>query len=125
MYNMLFGKNPQHKVLLAMLGLKDNEFGRFRDCYYKNGLIVVYTRCGGGNREDYLEMFKDMKKHKMYDSDYDDDYDSTYAYITFRVPEEFVEDIKKIEQEKYTPSDKFKRLIKKMEEDNKKQGDNK
>ena len=119
MYNMLFGKNPQHKVLLAMLGLKDDEFGRFRDCYYRDELIVVFTRCGGGNRDDYLDMFENMKKHKMYNSDYDDDYDCTYAYITFRVPDEFVEDIKKIEQEKYTPSDKFKLLIKKMEEDNK------
>ena len=47
---MLFGMNPLSSVILATLGLRTADVGRFRDCFICNGEIAVYTRNGGGNR---------------------------------------------------------------------------
>lgn len=65
--------------------------GRFRDAYLndKGSRIILYTRNGGGNREDYQYVFDLLRKHPHYVSDYDDDYDCTYAYIEFKVPDEY------------------------------------
>lgn len=90
LYNMLFGMNPDADNLLALLNLTRADVGRFRDCYVAKDddgepIIVVHTRNGGGNREDYMPDFTD---HPLYLSDADDDFDCTYADILFRVPEE-------------------------------------
>lgn len=91
LYNMLFGENEYTPVLLGVLGLDKESFGRFRDIYLnKDGSkIIVLTRCGGGNRECYENMFEEMSKHENYIKDYDDDFDCTYAYIEFSIPEKF------------------------------------
>jgi len=67
--------------------------GRFRDIYLNEDgtKIILYTRNGGGNREEYWYIFKGLKTHPNYLEDYDDDYDSTYAYIEFLVPEKYRE----------------------------------
>lgn len=92
--------------------------GRFRDIYYDKteGIVVLYTRNGGGNREYYQYVFDLLSKHPNYLRDYDDDYDCTYAYIEFSVPElykKFLNDLvteTKIE----SVSDKFNRLCTEM-----------
>jgi hypothetical protein len=51
---MLFGKNPGTEVILALIGFKEHDVERFRDCWidYEEKEIGVYTRTGGRNRED-------------------------------------------------------------------------
>lgn len=91
LYNLLFGVNQDADELLKMLDLTQDDFGRFRDAYLnENGTnIIVYTRCGGGNRDCYEDVFSKMKKHPEYVTNYDDSYDCTYAYFVFNVPEKF------------------------------------
>lgn len=87
MYNMLFGMNPDSGKLLEVLGKTQGDFGRFRNVYMEDGYIVVHTRNGGGNREDYEDVFDEMSEHPWYSHDADDDFDCTYANIYFKVPE--------------------------------------
>jgi len=87
MYNMLFGVNPDTETLLSLLGKTTADFGRFRNVYMEDGFIVVHTRNGGGNREDYEYVFDEMSTHPWYSHDEDDSFDCTYANIYFKVPE--------------------------------------
>lgn len=91
LYNLLFGVNQDADELLKMLDLTQDDFGRFRDAYLnENGIsIIVYTRCGGGNRDYYEDVFSKMEKHPEYVTNYDDSFDCTYAYFVFNVPEKF------------------------------------
>ena len=95
LYNALFGRNPASRLLLAMLNLTEGDVGRFRDCYLKRDeetkelCIVVYTRNGGGNRDDYEAVTEALQAHPAYLSDADDDFDCTYASYFFKVPEAF------------------------------------
>lgn len=123
MYNMLFGRNPASKLLLAMLDLTEGDTGRFRDCYLQedpeNGLvIVIYTRNGGGNREAYEDVTSALQDHEEYITDYDDDFDNTYASYVFSVPEKFKETAKELAKlgakQDMSPADKFKALIEKL-----------
>jgi len=93
LYNMLFGKNGHSTVILAALGLTEGDFERFRDCWVSDGEIHVYTRLGGGNREDYEPVYAKMKAHPQYLSDQDDDYDCTYATFRFSFPPEYAEQL--------------------------------
>ncbi len=61
--------------LLALIGLKVDAVGRFRDCYVvktndKNNpyQIAMYTRNGGNNREEYMPDFTD-NIYYLYDSE--------------------------------------------------------
>jgi hypothetical protein len=87
MYNMLFGKNPDTKTILSALSLTELDVERFRDCWIdgKEDKIVIYTRTGGGNREDYPNSA--LVNHPLYLYDEDDDFDPTYAYYYFAIPE--------------------------------------
>lgn len=87
MYNMIFGMNPDSDKLLEILGKTREDFGRFRNVYMEDGFIVVHTRNGGGNREDYEDVFDEMSTHPWYSHDEDDDFDCTYANIYFKIPE--------------------------------------
>jgi len=88
-YNMLFGTNPFSNILLQMLGITRNDVGRFRDCYLnEDGTeIIVHTRTGGGNREDYVGSNEFLTEVEGYKFDEDDDFDSTYANFHYAVPE--------------------------------------
>ena len=118
MYNMLFGNNEMAGELLKILDLEAGDFGRFRDCYLSKDKkrIIVYTRCGGGNREYYEDMFDEMMEHPLYITDYDDDFDCTYASIEFKLPDEYIEKFKELDIDTTTGSEKFDMLFKKMEE---------
>lgn len=86
MYNLLFGRNPNADILLAIIGLKRHEVERFRDCHMLQDekQIVVYTRTGGGNRHDYPNAR--LTQSPLYLHDEDDDFDSTYASYYFKFP---------------------------------------
>lgn len=90
LYNMLFGKNPNTEVLLAILGLKEADVQRFRDCGFDDKGIYIYTRTGGGNREGYPN--EKLTSSPYYLSDTDDDFDCTYATYYFKFPDEIKED---------------------------------
>lgn len=87
LYNVLFGMNQQADQLLAVLGLTRSSVGRFRDAFVADGEIAVYTRNGGGNRDDYQDVFDELRQHPCYLRDEDDAFDCTYATIYFRIPE--------------------------------------
>lgn len=91
LYNALMGENEYTPVLLGVLSLNKEVFGRFRDIYLNKECteIIVLTRCGGNNRKNYREVFDKITKHPNYIYDYDDKFDSTYCYIRFSIPEKY------------------------------------
>lgn len=104
MYNMLFGKNPATAALLQILGKTEADFGRFRDVFLGDGLIAVYTRNGGGNRDDYQEVFEEMRKHPNFVGDEDDSFDCTYCTYYFTYPEEYKEILTQLQDaDKFDP----------------------
>ena len=112
LYNMVFGMNPLSDVILATLGLTRADCGRFRDCFVTNGEIAVYTRNGGGNREEYQPVIDKLAEHPCYLRDQDDDFDNTYATIYFKFPDEFAEGLKKIDSgEKFDPDKRWQDAI--------------
>lgn len=119
LYNMLFGRNPYATILLAMLDLDESKVGRFRDCYTDDGgtVITVYTRNGGGNREQYQDTIDELAKHPNYLRDYDDDFDCTYASIDFSVPDRFKEAVRHIADQTNTetPRQKWDKMLAALE----------
>lgn len=128
LYNMLFGKNPISKVILALIGRKEEDFPRFRDCYINDNIIIVYTRTGGNNRKCWEEEEKEncdcagcvmtniVPTYEGYIRDYDDDFDNTYAYVEFKIPNENIcvlKELRTIFETKNisSVSDKFKKLF--------------
>jgi hypothetical protein len=88
LYNMLHGENRGvADIALACLNLTRGDTGRYRDCWLEDGKIVIHTRNGGGNRDDYEDVFNTLSGHPDYLGNQDDDFDCTYADITFRWPE--------------------------------------
>ena len=109
MYNALFGRNPLAGALLDVLGLTEADVGRFRDCFVRDGEIHVYTRNGGGNREEYQDMLDKLADHPQWIGDADDDFDRTYCTIRFLPPpgtEAFVEFLGSLATQK-TPGEKW------------------
>lgn len=116
LYNMLFGENVSHKeFLFTLLGKEQGDFGRYRDIYVTDEYIVVHTRNGGGNREDYEDVFDEMSEHPLYAYDEDDDFDCTYANIYFKHPAEHTEVLKELATGTITPSEKWKMLFAALE----------
>lgn len=103
LYNMLNGVKPAAFFILPMLGKHPEEYPRFRDCFigdeahpeYANH-IIVYTRTGGGNRDDYAGSNDAMRAMPGFVADYDDDFDYTYANWVFKVPDRWKADFDKI-----------------------------
>lgn len=124
LYNMLFGRNPMSRLLLSMLNLTEGDVGRFRDCYIARDdqnrpHIVIYTRNGGGNRDDYEEVTSALQAHPEYVTDYDDDFDCTYASYEFKVPEKFLATVEELAtlgaEPDDSPMERFKKLIENMQ----------
>jgi len=114
--NMINGVNQATIFFLPMLGKHPDKYPRFRDCFIgvlkndekevdqfgipeKNNKIdknkrqiSVYTRVGGGNREEYTEAISELRKMTGYITDYDDDFDSTYATFVFDIPKKWHKD---------------------------------
>lgn len=121
MYNMLFGVNEYAEIFLRMLDLTKEDCGRFRDCYLSEDgtKIIIYTRNGGGNREDYQYIFDELSKHENYICDYDDDFDCTYASIEFSIPEKCKNIIPELleSSDTTTGAEKWDKLFKQLEEE--------
>ena len=99
LYNMLCGYTPAVTLVLPMLGKHPNEYPRFRDCFLKDeehpeydDHIQIYTRTGGGNREDYESENEAMRQMDGFVADFDDSFDSTFASWVFKVPERWKAD---------------------------------
>lgn len=115
LYNMIFGMNPDSDQLLSLLGKTQGDFGRFRSVFVDDGCIVVHTRNGGGNREDYEDVFEEMSEHPWYSHDADDDFDCTYANIYFRVPEDKYQSIVGLMNPGANPKEQWAALLGQME----------
>jgi hypothetical protein len=92
LYRMLFGgggeaQDQRCPSLWNILDLDNYEVGRYRDIYVREGKIILLTRNGGGNREEYKQCFKSLRKHPNYLDDWDCDWDRTYAEISFSIPD--------------------------------------
>lgn len=92
LYNMMNGFNPACVIIMPMLGRKQDEYPRFRDCFITDdNNIAIYTRVGGGNRNCGFgeeELYKDENFIKTYD----DEFDCTYATYEFKVPDKWKND---------------------------------
>ena len=99
LYNLLCGKNVNTDMILAILGYREHDIGRFRDCSLDldEKTISIYTRMGGGNREDYADEIKMLREHQDFEYDEDDDFDSTYATFYFKINEKLEEDVLKLD----------------------------
>ena len=120
LYNILFGENKEAPVLLGMLGVNKEYFGRYRDIdLIENATkIRVFTRLGGGNRPDYKDTWNKIRKHDLYIKDYDDDFDCTYAFIEYKIPDKFKETAKKMfKGEPVSFSDKFNKELEEMDKE--------
>ena len=120
LYNTLFGKNEDTPILLGMLGVNQEYFGRFRDVELINDgtIIRAFTRIGGGNREDYEDTWEEIRNHILYLKDYDDDFDCTYAYIEFSIPDYYKETAKKMfKGEPISFKDKFEKELDEMDQE--------
>jgi hypothetical protein len=93
---MVHGINPAAGFVLGVLGLKPDDVPRFRDAWIEpdGPKLVVYTRTGGGNREEYETENAAMGEVAWFLGDHDDDFDSTYAYFEYAVPEDFAETVR-------------------------------
>ena len=92
LYNMMNGFNHACVLIMPMLGRKQEEYPRFRDCFVtEENNIAIYTRVGGGNRNcGYGE--EELYKDENFLTTYDYDYDSTYATYEFKFPEKLKAD---------------------------------
>lgn len=113
LYNMLNGHNSNADKYQKWVDLDLNEWnvGRYRNTCLLLGrenleyvtpeptdelCVGIYTRNGGGNRENYQEVLDELKNHPLHVCDYDDDFDNTYATILFRIPEKHLEKARKV-----------------------------
>lgn len=96
LYNMINGYNPACLLILPMLGRKQEDYPRFRDCYVTDeNNIAIYTKVGGENRNC------GFGEEVLYDDEnfiktYDDEFDKTYATYEFKVPDRWKNDFDKI-----------------------------
>lgn len=100
---MVNGVRPTTFTVLPMLGHHPDSYPRFRDCFVGDAehpehakRIVVYTRTGGGNREDYATENDWIRSLPGFVCDYDDSFDNTFACWVFDVPERWKADFDKI-----------------------------
>lgn len=124
MYNMVNGVHPTAGFVLEWLGIDVEDCGRFRDAYITKGAnLAIYTRCGGGNRDDYEHIYDRFKKHPNYLYNEDDDYDETYSTFYFTVPIQYISEVNEYfellkernrEDLLDTPGTRFKALIESM-----------
>lgn len=117
MYGLVVGSDQNSDRLNDILELEKYDTGRERDTYVRKydeeTYIVLLTRNGGGNREDYESSFDSLQKHPNYVSDWDCDWDCTYAEICFSIPEKHREEVMKMNVSKDS-GEKFMDFIKSM-----------
>lgn len=102
LYNMVNGFNPACVFIMPMLGRKQDEWPRFRDCFVtEDNQIAIYTRVGGNNRgQGYGE--EELYKDPNFVKTFDDSFDDTYATYVFNVPEKWKADFDKLMEKKFS-----------------------
>ncbi len=115
-YNMVNGHHPLCGVLLSCLGFNNTTLKtipRLRDCFINKGNIVILTRTGGGNRDDYVAENEALRKIPGYISDNDDPFDGTFAWFRYAFPAEFLEELTTAEalHGSYEPFEEFKKRV--------------
>lgn len=101
-YNMINGFSPACVYLMPMLGRKQEEWPRFRDCFLSDDKkrIIIYTRVGGPNRGcDFGE--EELYEDPNFVKTYDDDFDCTYGFYEFNPPKKWAKDFEKIVSENF------------------------
>jgi hypothetical protein len=99
-----------------MLGRREAEWPRFRDCFLSEDdkYIDVFLRVGGANRNCGFgeeELYEDENFVETFD--WEDD--NTYAIYRFSVPEKWKADFDCIVDERpYDVSDEYKEVVKKF-----------
>lgn len=100
LYNMIMGFNPACLLVMPMLGRRQGEYPRFRDCYINSEgtrEIHIFTRVGSLNQNcGYGE-------ENLYDDPNflrfeDDSYDPTYGTYVFKCPQEWESDFDAISE---------------------------
>lgn len=126
MYDVLGLRNDETAtIMLRMAGLEVGEIPRFRDCYpAKSGqAIIVYTRTGGNNREEYADEIEHLCNKDNFIDDYDDTFDNTYMSFEFTPLPEYkdllMEIVKESPQSATTGAEKFQKVIEMMEQKSK------
>lgn len=94
LYNALFGEHGDADPLLKLLGISREEVPRYRSCFWDGEHIVIHTRTGGGNREEYEVANDELTALPGYVRDEDDDFDCTYANFYYKPPAEAAEALK-------------------------------
>ena len=119
LYNLMNGVNQSTFYILPMLEKHPDGYPRFRDCFLWDAEnpeyddhIIIYTRTGGGNRDDYEVENEAMRQMEGFVTDYDDSFDCTYASWVFKVPDKWKPDFDKIKEgDLMNTSDEYKALL--------------
>jgi hypothetical protein len=93
LYNALHGFEPTAPLVLELLKLSPASIPRFRDAYitYRDEkqtepVMVVLTRTGGPNREDYADHIGKLCEAPGYIDNVDDEFDYTFALFRYELP---------------------------------------
>lgn len=78
-------------ALLASLNIDKADIARYNYCYFDGERIVIRTRTGGGNRENYMASNNALARHACCIGDCDQDTDPTYALFYFTIPPQLKE----------------------------------
>lgn len=97
LYNMMHGFNISCILFLPMLGRKQDEYPRFRDCFLTKDekRIAIYTRVSGNNR-NYGYGEEELYEDENFIRTYDNEFNSTYGTYEFKVPDKWINDFNKI-----------------------------
>ncbi len=94
LYNMLFGTKGYPLEIMGMFGLEPDMVGRYRDHWLERAeddehvTVALYTRMGGGNREEYASQIERMHALPTFVEDEDDAFDATYSTLRFTIDKE-------------------------------------
>lgn len=110
LYNALFGQHSKAEDLLKVIGIPQADIPRYRSCFWDGEHIVIHTRTGGGNRDDYEEQNNHLTTFAGYVRDEDDDFDCTYANFYYKPPAEALEALKSMPPD-MAPADQWQALF--------------
>lgn len=65
LYNLMFGCDPRTALILGVLGLTREDFGRFQDSFPHDSKYVVLTRIAGDT--NYKWVFEKILSHPLID----------------------------------------------------------
>lgn len=99
LYSHVVGTNKYAHLVMVVLDLKPSDLGRFRDAFFSPDAIVVRTRTGGGNREEYEASINTLKAHKLFLSEADCEYDDTFMDFKFGYPDHVLAGLREMEKD--------------------------